>query len=152
KKMDALYQAVKKESSSYDNAFEKSRKEFEGKLNSLVGKSDKSLSAFLGGLNVVEKNITDEISKITETATTKTDSLIVKQQNSFNSTIEYLKKYKESIEIISKDLQEFNFQNELEPIFQEVERVEKNILSVIKYEVSDIKKEVHSELKNIHRS
>ncbi len=152
KKMEALYQAVKKESSSYDNAFDKSRQEFEVKLNLLVEKSEKSLLAFLKSLNAVEADISREVTKITDTASTKANTLIVKQEDSFKQTIDYLKEYKESVVKISKDLNEFDFQAELKPIFQKQEQIEKNIISDIKYETFDLKKEINLEQKKISQA
>jgi hypothetical protein len=152
KKMDALYQAVKKESSAYDDSFNKSRQEFEGKLNSLVDKSEKSLSTFLKRLNEVETDISRQISKITDTASIKTGVLINKQEDSFKQTIDYLKIYKESVVNITKDLNEFDFQAELLPVFHKQEAIEKNIISVIKYETFDLKKEINLEQKKICQS
>lgn len=132
KKMNALYQAVNKDSASYNNAFDKSREDFQKRLKELTDKSEKGLSSFIENLNSVESGISHKISNITENASARTTFLLQKQEENFKKTLEKLNEYEKSIFTFSQYISDFDFDLKLDAVEDKVKTGETNTISAIK--------------------
>lgn len=132
-KMETLYAAVLKESGSYDNAFEKGRKNFEEKLKVMIDHTHKDLTKFRENLNSVEPEIAERITQISERTLQETDTLLKKQEESFKSTLKKLNEYEKTMFNFSSYLSEFQFETKiLSPLSHKVDSSEKTIVSVVK--------------------
>lgn len=132
KKMETLLKAVTKESTSFNSTLDQSREDFDKKLKALTDQNQKALSAFLINLQSAETEIAEKLSKITETASAKTDSLYINQEVFFNDSKKALASYEKSIFKFSEYLSDFNFDKRQATIENKINNSKEIIITGVK--------------------
>lgn len=152
-KVDKLFQSILKESDSYNNAFLKSHRSFEEKLNTLLEKSDKSISAFQEGIQNIEPEISQKINEIADSTLDKSESLATQQEEHFEKVKKNINGYKETLQEFSESVSEKSLDSKFNVIQTKLTESEKALTAVIKkqfLEIDELNKDVISRAERNH--
>tara|TARA_Y100000588_G_C14172872_1_gene889989 strand:+ start:699 stop:1490 length:792 start_codon:yes stop_codon:yes gene_type:complete len=130
-KVDKLFQSILKESDSYNNAFLKSHQGFEQKLNTLLEKSDKSISSFQEGIQNIEPEISQKINEIADSTLDKSQRLATKQEAYFDKLIQNIETYRSTLKEFSQSITEKGFDSKFEEIDNKLSKAKEAIVSEI---------------------
>ncbi|SDS36209.1 hypothetical protein [Christiangramia echinicola] len=152
-KVDKLFQSILKESDSYNNAFLKSHKSFEQKLNTLLEKSDKSISTFQEGIQNIEPEISQKITEIADSTLGKSERLATQQEEYFEKVKQNIDSYKNTLKEFSESVSEKSLDSKFNDIQTKLVQSENTINSVIKkqfLEIDELNKDIINRAERNH--